>query len=124
MEQLEQKVLVYFRTFHQNSQPHLDRIFRDLKFQIPELKKYDLKNALLNLLQNKFITVHEGKYNLIDYYCLEYSERYLVRTPIIFHLEQGISNQIKRLAQNEGVTIQTYLEKIVAEYINNLNSSQ
>ena len=118
MTKLEQRVLDYFRTFHTNSSPNLDRIYRDLKFQIPELRKTYLKTSLLNLLTNKYLTVSDGKYTLIDTYQTIYKERLYNRTPVNFFLNEGIYNHLKNLAQQNGVTIQTYIEKIVAEYIN------
>lgn len=115
---IEQELLEYFQTFHRTTTPNFKRIARDIRFKNRTFSYQDVRNGLLELMRNKYIGLNEGRYFLADSIETTYRERYLSKSPIVIFIEDGLLNQMKILAQQEGITLSRLGESFFAKCMN------
>ena len=116
---IEQRLLKYFRTYHRETEPNLQRIQRDISMEERTITDKQIRAGLLELLKEKYIDLdmYSGRYRLVNYVTPIFQKSKDSKIPIVITLDEEKYRQIRIYAQKKGVSLSELIENLFAKCI-------
>lgn len=116
---IEQRLLQYFRTYHRETEPTLQRIQRDISMAERTITDKQIRAGLLELLKERYIDLdmYSGRYRLVNYVTPIFQKSKDSKIPIVITLDEEKYRQMRIYAQRKGVSFSNLIENLFAKCI-------
>ena len=116
---IEQRLLQYFRTYHRETEPTLQRIQRDISMEERTITDKQIRAGLLELLKERYIDLdmYSGRYRLVNYVTPIFQKSKDSKIPIVITLDEEKYRQMRIYAQRKGVSFSNLIENLFAKCI-------